>query len=152
MREILFRGKSVDNGEWVYGYLVCDTVCYGRPDHHSYIVDHAHPSGCFGRDIYTEIDASTVGQYIGLKDKNGRRIFEGDIVTGYFADEKINGVIQYGSDAQFYIDRSDLYGIFLNNAEDWVEIIGNIHDDPEFLEGENDAGGYTDQDVFASAT
>lgn len=72
-------------------------------------------------------------QYTGLKDKNGKEIYEGDIVVGYFNCKKIIGWIFYGSDATFFIQREGLYGIGLNNVEDWAEIIGNIYENPELL-------------------
>lgn len=123
MREILFRGKRIDNGEWIYGDLIQDGKGYvgmweQTPLSHNY-----------------KIDPSTVGQYTGLTDKNGKKIFEGDIVTGFFNHEKIVGYIFYGSDASFFIQRDGLLGIGLNNASDWLEVIGNIHDNSELLEG-----------------
>jgi uncharacterized phage protein (TIGR01671 family) len=72
-------------------------------------------------------------QYIGLKDKHGKEIYEGDIVTGLFDHTNIIGHIIYGSDATFFIKRKGLYGIGLNNAEDWLEVIGNIYENPELL-------------------
>lgn len=72
-------------------------------------------------------------QYIGLKDKNGSEIYEGDIVTGLFDHTNIIGHIIYGSDATFFIKRKGLYGISLNNAEDWLEVVGNIYENPELL-------------------
>ena len=77
-------------------------------------------------------------QYTGLRDKNGKEIYEGDIVTGWFDHEKITGYIFYGSDAKFYIERNGLFGIELNNAQDWTEVIGNIYENPELLEGEHE--------------
>ncbi len=71
----------------------------------------------------------TVGQWTGLTDKNGKKIFEGDIVTGLFNHTDIIGHIVYGSDATFFIERKGLYGIGLNNAEDWLEVVGNIHEE-----------------------
>ena len=77
-------------------------------------------------------------QYTGLHDKNGKEIYEGDIVTGWFDREKITGNIFYGSDAEFYIERNGLFGIGLNNAQDWTEVIGNIYENPELLEGDHE--------------
>lgn len=78
-------------------------------------------------------DRKILMQYIGLKDKNGREIYEGDIVTGWFNNQKIVGQIFYGSNAAFFIQRKDLLGISLINADVWVEIIGNIYENPELL-------------------
>ena len=73
-------------------------------------------------------------QYIGIRDKYNREICEGDIVTGLFNHTDIIGHIVYGSDATFFIERKVLYGIGLNNAEDWLEVVGNIYENPELLE------------------
>ncbi len=72
-------------------------------------------------------------QFTGLYDKNGNEIYEGDIVTGLFNHTDIIGHIVYGSDATFFINRKGLYGIGLNNAEDWLEVIGNIYENQELL-------------------
>lgn len=75
MREILFRGKRTDNGEWVHGqyaYLLNARTEDGEPIKHM-IVD--------GTPFGQTVDPSTVGQYTGLTDKNGKKIFEGDIVV-----------------------------------------------------------------------
>lgn len=120
MREILFRGKRDPK----YG----EGWCFGVPyiDHDG---DCILANDCSNLVVIPE----TVGQYIGLNDKNGKKIFEGDIVTGYFDHEKIIGYIFYGEDATFFIQRNGLYGIGLNNATDWLSVIGNIHDTPELL-------------------
>ena len=126
MREILFRGKRVDNGEWVEGNLFIPDY----PDKPTEI--------CIGTNVVRityEVIPETVGQYTGLTDKNGVKIFEGDIVTGYFNHEKIVGYIFYGGNAQFFIQRDGIYGIGLDNSDCWLEVIANIHDNPELLEG-----------------
>ena len=121
-REILFRGKRIDNGEWVYGDLIHNIDCVKVRERETDINRIAKSY---------EVIPETVGQFTGLKDINGKKIFEGDIVTGLFNYTDIIGHIVYGSDATFFIERKGLYGIGLNNAEDWLEVIGNIHDKEE---------------------
>lgn len=136
MREILFRGKRIDNGEWVEGNLfVSDT------DGRTHIL--------IGTRIITiewEVGPSTVGQFTGLTDKNGKRIFEGDIVR--FAERRIGGenvsiVEQVGFDEGGFCTnryslnnwlRNGIYGI---TKLEGIEVIGNIHDNPELLEDTN---------------
>jgi len=118
MREILFRG--LHNGTWVYGDLslrnTLDKPLIYADSNNEYAVK-----------------PETIGQFTELTDENGKKIFEGDIVTGRFDGETITGHIVYGSDATFFIERKGLYGIWLNNAEVWLEVIGNIHDNSELL-------------------
>ena len=123
MREILFRGKRTDNGTWAYGYLFCiwerTYLCWGTTN-----------------DVpnMKEILPETVGQYTGLTDRNGRKIFEGDIIE---YDEEI-GKIKYSDyDAAFDIIFDTWNTNFSVTNERHVEVIGNIHDDPELMEQED---------------
>ena len=145
MREILFKAKQKDwrdlpeESWWVEGYY----AMMGKEDMvRHYIVQNCALTSLFSdpeENMYfndVEIDPETVCQYTGLKDKNGKRIWENDIVSGYFNHKKITGFIKYGSNAVYYIEREGSYGIHLDNSEDWLEVIGNIFDNPELLKGE----------------
>lgn len=125
MREILFRGKRVDNGEWVYGYPYEN---YRNSCLRKLI---ALPPNEFGRGEYIEVIPETIGQYTGLTDKNGEKIFEGDIFT--YKEEYAK--IEYDDDSAMFIIQFDDWYMdfdFLHGHE--VEILGNIHDNPELLE------------------
>lgn len=137
MREILFRGKRTDNHQWVEGFYIVDDMENPNP----YIVN--------GRGKY-RVAHKSVGQYTGLKDKNGKRIFEGDVVSfedavadyeGYHDDVFINhGVVSifpYGGVSfsnRKTVEMDDLY-----DTDDSIdaEVIGNIHDNPDLLKEED---------------
>ncbi len=122
MREILFRGKRLDNGEWVYGSFMPDMIDLSGKDE---MCDWGFIKQ-FGKAKEERqmqyVEKETAGQYMGLTDKNGVKIFEGDIVTGYFSHEEIVGYILYGSSAEFFIQRDGLYGIGLNNASENIQV------------------------------
>lgn len=126
MREILFRGKRVDNGEWVYGYYV---VLKGAKSTYHYILTGEMTFGLNYEEH--EIIPETVGQYTGLVDKNGRRIFEGDIVKWF--SKKYTVVYK---DGRFIGEEEHFIGVdeygFINLYGE-VEVIGNIHDNKELL-------------------
>ena len=144
MREILFRGKRVDNGEWVYGDIIHRRY-YKNTD---VVVIRTEDSGFDNYSDY-EVDPDTVGQYTGLTDRNGKKIFEGDIIHLEYSQVFFGG--EYFGE---YTDEvSYKEGCFvtdgINNGDeietplsgfnnDEVEIIGNIHDNPELLGGESD--------------
>ena len=128
MREITFRGKREKTGEWVDGYL----IKRDEPFLHDIVV----PIGNSSQMTYAII-RGTVGQYTGFKDRNEKRIFEGDVLSQqgcsdiYIVfDEKTASLGWSFTDfirSQGYIHRINKEGM------QWCKIIGNIHDHPEFL-------------------
>lgn len=126
VRTIIFRGKRIDNGEWVYGDLQHDYN--GEP---RCISDYcgANP-----------VDPSTVGQYTGLKDKNGKRIFEGDILgTRYYylsPDNVAVEVVKWICNG-WAIQEGDYPPTMLEEDEimPYSEVIGNVHDNKELWGG-----------------
>lgn len=180
MREILFRGKRKDNGEWVEGYYTelpigslgatifandDEVVC---EDTASYIIkvftkQHSNYSNgnplCVVECEKYEVDPSTVGQYTGLTDKNGKKIFEGDIVkykmTCHFSDDDLE---EFGNEYTNFTDtyvevvkyyekgccfvpapkRNDCEDYYYSTGTYGFEVIGNIHDNPELLKGSDD--------------
>lgn len=145
MREILFRGKGICDGEWMFGSLVkvadeCviiaeDAVYYGGSD---------FSKGC-------AVDPATVGQFTGLTDADGIPIFEGDMFEPY-DDEFDKSVVEFRNGA-FRVVTYGITGAMMpygwdetaggygeldeHDLIDWVDcgVIGNIHDNPEMLEG-----------------
>lgn len=131
-REILFRGKRKDNGEWVEGYYEELPAYDGTTT--PKIVTPAKDTDDYNRWSFVLPD--TVGEYTGLRDKNGRKIFEGDIVDILTENEEI-GVIKWDNDtARFVIESDGFFSDFDNYYGTDLEIIGNIYDNPELLEEE----------------
>ena len=131
MREILFRGKRLDNGEWVEGYFVNLWLIHYQK-HQPIITDN--------NAVSYDVDPSTVSQYTGLTDKNGKKIFEGDIVkTDKFSEPNKQYIIKYDLQFGAFIsqDRYNLYFVTFDGDSGEFEVIGNIHDNPELLEVEN---------------
>ena len=124
MREILFRGKQADNEKWVIGYLSS-----------KHTITIQTPCGHMDEIV---ICADTVGQFTGLTDKNGKRIFEGDIAKVLQGKDKDIAYVGFENGAfMLYPKTGNIYERTLWEYwyNDWdVEVIGNVTDNPELLE------------------
>lgn len=142
MREDLYRGKRIDNGEWIYwnrfGRL---TDINGEPIRVEINTSALRPYAFYVNELPL-IDEETVGQYTGLTDKNGKKIFEGDIIK----DKEVRRIymIGYNEDLMEYAflyyhkELKNIYcGGFASKTDGKsIEVIGNIHDNFELLAGE----------------
>ena len=147
MREILFRGKRERDGEWEYGDLWCNP--YGKRA--VCIVSPINDQGTTGGN---EVLPETVGQYTGLTDRNGKKIFEGDIVSGtVYSSEWIGVIVWIDEIASFgarYFHRIDptawqnssiLTAVSRHRQDEFAaQVIGNIYDNPELMKGGNNNG------------
>lgn len=122
MREILFRGKALSSGMWVKGGYVKGPEISGG---HSYIVRYLN-----GGVYWHRVDPATVGQYTGLMDKNGKRIFEGDVTYDGCTIERV-----WFKNGQWVTVNRLGYWAELYKYANHYEVIGNIHDNPELVKG-----------------
>ena len=144
MREILFRGKRIDNGEWVDGDLIASRYISPYQNGELYIngtcVNEKSVDGivwCQG-SLY-RISPSTVGQYTGLKDKNGKMIWEGDVIKwDYTCNEGKSHQVRYDVGSACFVasreHNSNIIDTVFYNDGQHAEVIGNIHDNPDLLE------------------
>lgn len=126
MREIVFRGKRADTGEWVYGYYYSECG-------NTYIIVNRQAESKTKRNIPFLVEEDTVGQYTGIKDIDGKKIWEGDIVRYNRPDRVISGKVVWET-CYFSIDVHN--GTEYYSLTPFCRVIGNIHDNPELLEGE----------------
>lgn len=131
MREILFRGKRTDNGEWVKGSL----LPFKKP---LILTIRSREDSLGNPEVFInriEVVVETVGQYTGLIDKNGQKIFEGDIISCYSPsgqNDFRNKIIRWSETfLSWMAENEPLYG----DKHQIYEVIGNIHDNPELLKG-----------------
>lgn len=173
MREILYRGKRVELvngkivfGDWVYGYYYnndCPSLLInGKHINAEYILvqdsyGDVHCLGNLGSPSFFQVLPETVGQFTGLTDKNGKKLFEGDICRVIYIDRRCNSSGEHYKDENLIIEEvvfkkgtfcfkttiEDIamyrpigFDIYEKQKIKYFEIIGNIHDNPELLESE----------------
>ena len=157
MRDILFRGKRVDNGEWIEGFFVAmdgESLIYAQSDLQfdgSFaeifgLADDAQETKIVGMEVF-QVIPETVGQYTGLKDKNGKRIFEGDVVH-ILGNQQVEDWknVNYNASIAFLdggfcaidgtIEEHGFRRYALARMDFDLEVIGNIHDNSELLKEE----------------
>lgn len=119
MRDILFKAKRIDNGEWVEGLL---TIMWGQ----YHIINPNDENTAY------PIDTDTICQYTGLTDKNGNKIWENDIIE---LDEDIYIVTWEEDDAMFALEDASIVEHFSHVDSKWCEVVGNKFDNPELMKG-----------------
>ena len=143
-RKIKFRGKEVDTGKWVYGGLFKEPAppqCFEKTLEDKYWIVYPDPRYMSDWNlpyqmVRTDVEKETIGQYTGLKDKNGKEIYEGDIVKididrAYVKWNEKYGYFQLIPIEDYYFD-SDVIGQALEYVD--LEVIGNIYDNKNLLE------------------
>lgn len=169
-REIKFRGKELETGQWIYGKLIenknkgegyhyiapFDIIPYaennkqtikegGYPDYDEKDYSHCWKEREAIIISIIKVDSKTIGQYTGLHDKNGKEIYEGDIIQHWYEysditdrylvdydEDELRYVFQNLSNRNNFIALEDLYDEDYGNYA--IEVIGNIYDNPELLE------------------
>ena len=135
MREILFRGKEVADGKWNEGF-------YSAEEYNPYSgeVEHIPRIQIIGKCVSLGVIPETVGQFTGLTDKNGTKIFEGDIIQSL--ESSVTGLVQWFPEHSAFMvwcKSANEVG-FLYECVNIIKVIGNIHDNSELLKGGEDNG------------
>jgi uncharacterized phage protein (TIGR01671 family) len=121
MREIEFRGKRAKNGEWVYGYYYTECGC-------QYIIENRQKDNPLNRNIPYNVIPETVGQFTGLTDKNGKNIFEGDILS----DHGMILISKFSNGSFNFVTRRVKLIVSPVDTTQY-DVIGNIYDNPELI-------------------
>ena len=131
-REILFRGKRADNGEWIYGYLIGNNVIVGE------VVDFEEDY--FTTEFWYKVNPEIVNQFTGITDKNGIKVFEADVVKHKFrrvwSEQEHTSIVVWNDNFMCYylFDGAS----YIRMREDVIyEVIGNAYDNPELVNKES---------------
>ena len=145
MREILFRGKRKDNGEWVYGDLIKNLIYDGREKEIRIGDIYFEHNGDIHGTAVCKVIPETVGQFTGLCDKNDNKIFEGDIIhikcgygfsavvgngIGFFDEKRLQFRVKSVKPSSFDSEKGNVYDYCDFTFIDIYEVIGNIYDNP----------------------
>ena len=148
MDKYLFRGKRKDHDEWIEGgYCYCVNKSYLTvvtqyiPDTRDWGEADYYEKNPVYEPTFIKVDPETVGQYTGLTDKNGKKIFEGDIVDCWSEGVNAQGTVQRRRDGLWIIypawQKHIMWGLCPDEySHTTVEVIGNIHDNPKLIKGD----------------
>ena len=140
-RKIKFRGKELETGKWVYGGLFKEPAppqCFEKTLEDKYWIVYPDPRympdwNLPYKMVRTDVERETIGQYTGLKDKNGKEIYEDDIV--YVISEDENAFILWDNVTSSYVIQFNSWcADFHNYYEKELEVVGNIYDNKNLLE------------------
>ena len=126
MRVIKFRGQKLSNGDWVYGSLVSSKDIEPA-------IYFQSGNGSVKTMDYVYVNQETIGQFTSLYDKNGKEIYEGDILKVQGTDDKIEVRFVRGVFAFLWNGNLDDEAAINAPTQEWAEVIGNIHDNPKLL-------------------
>ena len=167
MRDILFKAKRIDNGEWVQGGILHQTDYYGDKVDKYFIIDGTCTVDYDIGEAF-EVDENTVCQYTGLTDKNGNKIWENDIVELYDTNNnyKWKAIVKFGNPnatynwgyqlhpiGQYKVNTDILLWVEMEDTGTICEVIGNVFDNPELLNYvDNEESQQAHQEVLKPAT
>lgn len=133
MRDIWFKGKRKDNDEWVEGYYIMHSNSVSHPYSHT---DGKHCINTIPHGFSFEVDPETVCQYTGLTDKDGRKIFEGDILSAHLDDQHPEDItyVQITWDGFSWCARESTEDDVMTEHDcNTFEVCGNIFNNPELI-------------------
>lgn len=138
MREILFRAKQVNNGEWVEGYYLKIKTTLGKDIEPSYAIFVPFKINCSGQWGWIKVLPETLCQFTGMVDKNGNRIWENDIISAWSEGKCATGMVKQRIDGLYIIypayQHNEFWGLCPDkNRKTNVEVIGNVFDDKHLL-------------------
>jgi uncharacterized phage protein (TIGR01671 family) len=125
-RPIKFRGKRIDDGTWVYGSYQADVMCLNK-----HTIIYSDNEGFYCED---EVIPETVGQFTGLHDRNGKEVYEGDIIRNHEGDvAEVKYVIEHATYMARLVNPHQYHYITTDGKLKICEVIGNIYEHPELL-------------------